>query len=323
MKKTSIVGFLAVAAFGYEPGNGIELTEYLKVGGYVAAKYEKSDSVDKFLLDDVAVLAYGNISPLSRYLIEMENVGRYQKDFKNDKESESGAFRIERAVFEHSFSSRLKTAVGKMITPVGYWNQTPINVLRDTTSSPFAATSIFPKLITGAQLFGESGIDDLEYSVCIQQNNDFDEKYNNFAINKFYGGGLTYSINDYLETKGFVGYFNERSDASQRRFAHLPAKYQKGVIQLLSEAVYSDIDAKQKQANSAAAFLQGRYTIGQKHYGVARYEFYYDTLENKREHIGVIGYNYRPIYPVSIKAEYGLSSISKNSRFLCSVSALF
>lgn len=323
LKKVILSSVLAVAAFGYEPGNGVELTDFLKVGGYVAAKYEKSENTDKLLLDDVAVMAYGNISSSTRYLVEMENVGRYQKDFKNDKESESGAFRIERAVVEHSFSSHLKTAVGKMITPVGYWNQTPINVLRDTTSSPFAATNIFPKLITGVQFFGETGTDDLEYSVCAQHNNDFDEKYNNFAINEFYGTGLTYSVTDYLETKGYVGYFKERNDASKRRFVHLSGKYQKGDIQLLSEAVYSDIDARLKRASSTAAFFQGRYALNQKHYAVARYEFYYDSLEAEREHIGVIGYNYRPIYPVSLKAEYGISSISKNSRFLCSVSALF
>lgn len=323
MKKIYFIGVFAAAAFGYEPGNGVELTDFLKVGGYVAAKYEKSENTDKLLLDDVAVMAYGNISSSTRYLVEMENVGRYQKDFKNDKESEAGTFRVERAILEHSFSSAVNVTVGKMITPVGYWNQTPVNVLRDTTSSPLVATSIFPKLITGIQVHGESGVEGLEYTASVQQTNDIDEKYNNFAINKFYGLGAKYELTDNSEAKLFAGYFNERNDASQRRFVHASYKYSNGAFQVLSEAAYSIMETIVKDTTSGGFFAQGRYRMDQKNYAIARYEYYFDGHEQEREHIAIVGYNYRPMYPISLKAEYSFSSVAEKSRFLCSISALF
>lgn len=310
--------------YGYEPGNGLELADSLKIGGYVALKYENGKNVNKAIVDDIAVMAYGNLGSRTRYLVELENVGRYEKDFKAENEDESGAFRVERAVIDHSFSSYLNLSAGKMITPVGYWNQTPINVLRDTTSSPMVATNIFPKLITGAQLYGEVyGIDDAEYSVAAQNSRDIDEKYNNFRVDKFLGAGAKYQLGDNSEIKAFVGSFNERGGVSKRSFAHLAYKYQKGEWQILSEAAYSGIETSSKNTTAGGGFLQARYRINDKHYAIGRYEYYFDAHENEREHLGIIGYNYRPIYPVSFKAEYQFSSTPDKSRLLCSISALF
>ena len=323
MKKVAFVGLSCVALFAYEPGSGIELGEYLKVGGYIALEYEKSKNTDSFLVDDVALMAYGNFSPTTRYLVEMENVGRYQKDFKNDKENEVGTFRVERATLEHNFSSYANLVAGKMITPIGYWNQTPINVLRDTTSSPLVTINIFPKLITGVQMYGDTGVDGLEYTASVQHTNDMDEKYNNFAINRFYGVGAKYDINDNSQAKLFAGYFNERNDASQRRFVHASYKYGSGSWQVLSEAAYSIMETTQKDTTSGGFFAQARYRVDAKNYAIARYEYYFDGHEQEREHIAIVGYNYRPIYPVSLKMEYGFSSIPEKSRFLCSISALF
>jgi len=311
--------------FGYEPGEGIELANSLKVGGYITAKYESGKDTSVGMLDDIAFIAYGNIGSHTRYLFEMENVGRYSHNFSNGKVSQTGAFRPERAVIDHSFSSHLNLSIGKMITPVGYWNQTPINVLRDTTSSPLVATNIFPKLITGAQLYGDAPhVEDVEYTVAAQSSRDLDEKYNNFMIDRFFGLGAKYTINDDHEIKAYAGSFRERVTLIKRNFTHLAYKFEKNEWQILSEAAYSTIDASNsKNTTAGGGFVQSRYKINSKNYAIARYEYYFDAHENEKQHLAVVGYNYRPIYPVSFKAEYQLSSTPDRSRFLCSISALF
>lgn len=325
MKKYLLASMLCCATvFAYEPGGGIELSDSLKIGGYIALKYENGESANKAMVDDIAVMAYGNLGSHTRYLVELENVGRYERDYKNHTTSESSEFRIERAVVDHSVSSYLNFSLGKMITPVGYWNQTPINVLRDTTSSPLAATNIFPKLITGIQAYGDvGGIDGLGYMVCAQSNRDMDEKYNNFDIDRFIGVGARYEVGEYSEIKVFAASFEERLTDIKRNFVHFAYKYQEGYWQLLSEAAYSKVDIGSVSKSIAGGFLQGRYKLNDKNYAAIRYEYYMDAYEQERQHLGVIGYNYRPIYPVSFKVEYQFSSIVDRSKVLCSVSALF
>lgn len=307
-------------AFCYEPGGGVELGEYLKVGGYITFKYENGDLGHKLMADDIAVLAYGDVGTHTRYLVELENVGSFERDFNTNKNQSSKEFRIERAFVAHDFSSGLSMTVGKMITPVGFWNQTPINVLRDTTSSPLTATSIFPKLITGIQIHGDiPQTDDSSYSLAYQNNRDLDEEYNNFKIDRFFGAGAIYGIDDYSQAKIFAGSFRQKEEQKERRFAAIGYKYDKESWQVLLEAIYSSAD----KDSLTGGYLQTRYKLDQKNFLIARYENFLDTAAGRREQIGVFGYNYRPIYPVSFKLEYQKSSIADRSKFLCSVSALF
>ena len=60
--------FAFLKADNYELGHGYKVSDKLYLGGYFSVDYSKGESLDKFRLDDVALLAYGNLSPKISYL---------------------------------------------------------------------------------------------------------------------------------------------------------------------------------------------------------------------------------------------------------------
>ena len=92
-------------------------------------------------------------------------------------------------------SEMVNIRIGKLITPIGYWNLEPINVLRDTSSNPEYSNKIFPKLLTGIDIYGY--IDDystFKYHFFMQQIKDFDLVSLNLAIKNFILLSLEYNV---------------------------------------------------------------------------------------------------------------------------------
>ena len=144
----------SVYAEGYEFGHGYALHDSLTAGGYISTEFESNTQSDTFTVDDVAVMAYGNVGSNFSYLAEMEAVGFYHKNFDNGSEGGSQKFHIERLYGDVWLSDAFNFRFGKQITPIGYWNLEPINVLRDTTSNPLYSKLLFPKFLTGIDMNG-------------------------------------------------------------------------------------------------------------------------------------------------------------------------
>ena len=161
------VFIINIFASEYKLGHGVKLSEYLRVGSYISTKYKASKKSDEIGLDDIAILGYGNLTPKFSYLLELEATTFYTKNLDTRESDFNTHFHIERAYFDYKFSDYLKFRVRKFITPIGYWNLVPINVLRDTTSSPLYGYRIFPKFTTGVKLYGFLN-DDIEYNLFIQ-----------------------------------------------------------------------------------------------------------------------------------------------------------
>ena len=120
-----------------------------------------------------------------------------------------------------------------------------------------------------------------------------------------------------------LGEFEDES-LNDRLYFDVNIKYKKSKLEVLAEAIIS-IDEYQNsdKSDSYAIYLQSSYKFLKKHYLVNRYEYFKDKLDNYEEHIFLLGYNYRPIYPVSIKGEYQLNSHSDLNKFIISLSVLF
>lgn len=306
----------------YELGHGLSLSKYLKVGSYISTKYKDSKDIDEFELDDIALLGYGSLSPKFSYLLELEAAGFYIKDLTNKKEETNEHFHIERAYFDYKFSDKFKIRVGKFITPIGYWNLVPITVLKDTTSNPLYSYKIFPRFTTGLNLYGFLS-DDIEYNAFIQKSKDLDTGYNNIQTDDFIGLGLTKYFDDFSVSLGLGQFEDER--LSERIYLDTSLKYKKSKVEVLAEAIVSRDEHKSDsdKYDSYALYLQGSYKFIKKHYLVSRYEYFKDNFDDYKEEIFLIGYNYRPIYPISIKGEYQFNSHSDLNKFIISLSILF
>lgn len=70
----------------YEFGHGFNLHDSLTAGGYISTEFESNQQADTFTIDDVAVMAYGNIGSNFSYLAELEAVGFYHKNITDGNE---------------------------------------------------------------------------------------------------------------------------------------------------------------------------------------------------------------------------------------------
>lgn len=309
----------------YEMGKGLKIDDMLQVGGYFSVDYTYGENESLLRLDDVAILGYGNLNDSLSYLAEFEAAPFYYHDYKTNTDEFDTKFHYERLYFDYKYSSPLNLRVGKQISPIGYWNLEPINVLRDTSSNPKLSSELFPKFLTGIDLYGYiPEFDSLSYHLFGQKTKDLDEEYINIQNKHFFGLSLENEYSYELTFGGSLGQFIEYNK-DEVYFFQLNAKYdiEPLVFQFEAALNHKDVYADESVKYKYAAYLQTLYKINENHMLVGRYEYFEDEHLEDVEHIGVVGYSYRPIYPVSLKFEYQLNSHSAQNKSIISFSVLF
>lgn len=334
LKKLLVIFLLTITLFAqeYEKENNYTLGEGIKVGnlpfyvgGYFSIDYKNQDSKSRYRINDLALLSYGNYEKFS-YMAELEF-----KEFYTLSETDTGdtteqdtSLHIERLYIDYNFNENYMLRVGKYNSQVGFWNLLPINVLRDTTSNPISTYKIFPKFTTGLYGSYTSYSDgELKIDTMIQHNDDLDENYNNYVIDEHYSLGVTYSKEE-LDLKLNIGMFDTYmpDNTTQNLYYFLASiKYETDGYQIMSEV--GTQKSKENFTTEYAGYLQGVYRLNEKNAVILRLESYNDKFSSIQDEIAIFGYTYRPLYPVSIKAEYQLHSLEKENQFIFSFSVLF
>jgi len=321
-----------VSAKEYALGEGYKLGDTpLYVGGYFSLDYASysKDDLQKVSLNDMALLSYGSYHKFS-YMAEMEFKNYYVKTYDNGKTTTTKDTKLyaERLYADYTANENFMARFGKYNSNVGYWNLTPINVLRDTTSSPVTARVIFPKYTTGIDLqyhlFTQS---EVSVNITLQDNNSLDEEYNNFYIKKHFGLGLEYSY-DNLSVKLNGGYFHKKNHTQayvDNYYGYLSFLYDNDTIKVTGGLGHRD-DNKE-DAVKLSTYLQATYEIASHHYPVLRLEHYNAQIDIergiKKDTSAVFGYTYRPVYPVAFKVEYQVHTHKALDKFLTSFSVMF
>ena len=318
--------FAFLRADEYKLGHGLKLNDKLSIGGYFSVDYETGDQKDQFRLDDVAILAYGSLSSNFSYLTEFEAAPFYVENYTTGTSTTNTEFHYERVYIDYIYSEMFNIRLGKQITPIGYWNLEPINVLRDTSSNPHYSNKMFPKLLTGIDLYGYLDDDNvLKYHIFMQKNKDLDEEYINIQNEHFFGFSLEHEFSSEFSFGGALGNYITTIDDKDIKFVQLDAKYDNYPFLIQSELAYNDINNKtlDKKNYQFAGYTQSVYNFNMQHALISRYEYFDDNEADKVNHIGVFGYSYRPLYSISVKTEYQWNSESELSKSLISFSVLF
>ncbi|MFT5662585.1 MAG: hypothetical protein ACI9TV_003242, partial [Sulfurimonas sp.] len=231
---------------------------------------------------------------------------------------------IERMSLDYNFNDNYIFTLGKYYSPIGFWNLLPINVLRETTSNPISTKIIFPTYTTGI-LSSYSSFDSggLKLDLMLQNNEDLDDDYNNYKIDKHYAIGSSYEKNDFtlkLNT-GFFHKIDNQIIHDELYYLLLSTKYDKDKYQFLTE--FGVQRSTKNFTTSKAGYIQGLYRFEEKHTGILRLESYKDNTNSIQENLAIFGYTYRPLYPVAIKSEFQLHSQSNLNQVLLSLSVLF
>jgi len=310
----------------YVLGEGVKVGELpIYLGGYFSADYRNINNESRYRLDDVALLSYGNYNKFS-YMAELEYKGFYILNEKAGKYTtqKDTTLHTERFYLDYNMNENYLFRVGKYNSPIGYWNLLPINVLRDTTSNPVSTLILFPKFTTGAMAsYTSYSTSNLKINIMLQHNADLDASYNNYSMDEHYGLGLEYEKDAWnlkLNLGEFDGLF--ANNTSQILYYYMASlKYETEKFQIISELGSQKSDTR--YTTRYAGYLQGLYHLNETHAVVLRLESYDDLYHNVKEDIAVFGYSYRPLYPLSIKAEYQVHSLKRNNQLLLSLSVLF
>jgi len=273
-------------------------------------------------------MAYGEITPQLTYMTEFEAVKFYQYDFKDHTDRSNTDFHAERIYLDYKFSDAFGVRAGKQITPIGYWNLQPINVLRETTSNPLYSRYLFPKFLTGIDLNGFVGDSyDTTYHLFVQETQDLDKSYVNISTDHFIGATIEHEVSMDSSIGGGLGQFRTLNNETYN-FIVVNGKYTGEPFEVSAEYMYRrSSDDNTRKNTSMGGYVQLFYPLKEQHALVSRYEYFDD---NNLAHGGIgkdqvflFGYSYRPIYPVSLKAEYQWHEQSTQNKFLASFSVLF
>jgi len=311
----------------YELGRGVQVGDLpLYIGGYFSLEYKHAHGKNRSLkLDELAVMAYGEHNQFS-YMVELEAEDVYNEVF-GDEESEevNDDFHIERLYLNYDFNENYALKLGKYNSPIGFWNRIPINVLRDTSSNPMISTLLFPKFTSGADLLYQSQIDySLSIDTMIQEGEDLDkimnnDIYNNFEIDRHYGIGITLQDEE-LSYQFNTGYFRLTSD--EPYYYLLGAfKYEHSDFKLQAEvgAQFND----EESTIPYIGYIQYSRIIQEHHEAILRIESYHNQEIDVKDSFAVMGYTYRPLYPIALKGEYQWHSLHEETKLLISISVLF
>lgn len=311
----------------YQLGQGVQIGELpLYVGGYFSLEYEHAYGKERSLkLDELAIMAYGEYNNFS-YMFELEAEDVYDEVFGNETSEEvNEEIHIERFYVNYEFNENYALKLGKFNSPIGFWNRIPINVLRETSSSPSITTLLFPRFTTGADLLyqTENGYE-VGIDTIIQGGEDLDdalnkEIYNNFDADGHYGFGLSLQ-KDAWNYQFNTGYFHLTSD-EEYYYLLGAVKYEQNDFKLQGElgSQFNDDGT----TIPYVGYLQGSYMMKEKHQAIVRLEAYKDKSTDTKDSFAVIGYTYRPLYPIAVKGEYQWHSLHEENKMILSISVLF
>jgi len=314
----------------YQLGEGIQIeTLPIYLGGYISLEYDKSEMKDRYSFDDIAILSYGNYEKYS-YLIELEYKELYVKSkYHNTKATVTKNYQLytERVYIDYNYNENYMLRIGKYNSNIGFWNIMPINILRETSSTPLSNSILFPTFTTGLSLSYLYYLSSAEIKIdtMIQNNSDLDAEYNNYQIDKHYGIGLSYSKDDFTFkiNSGLFHKKNSKVDNNLLYYYLLSNKYETESFQLLSE--FGQQYSSNKLTTEYAGYIQGSYHFTEHHSTILRVESYntYKTIQSTQENFMIVAYTYRPIYPIALKSEYQIHSNDDLNKLLLSFSVLF
>lgn len=309
----------------YQLGRGLLVSDWLTVGGYFSTEYKNSDSVNEFLVDDLALLLYGETRSGLSYMLELESVEPYVADLEHDTRATNFPPTIERLYLDYKFSDHLSVRAGKQITPVGYWNLQPINVLRETTSNPLYSKDVLPKFLTGVDVYGYTPFGhDLTYHVFLQNSRDMDANNINIRIDSHYGLALEQVFASGWRLGGSYGQYRETTQVD-RRYFQLNSRYDTYQFSFITEAAVSIAEPPGGiESRARSLYAQAEYRVTPQHALITRAEYQHDRARPEpAQRIGILGYSYRPVYPVSLKIEHQWHDDSQWNGFMASLSVLF
>lgn len=136
------------------PAPAVSAPARVHLGGYgslVVSAPRLGDST-RITESSAALLASGTLTPRFAYFAEFDAVSSTRENYAGRQEDR--AFEIARLYAEYSISDAARIRIGRFLTPVGQWNESPAEPLTWTAVRPLTTYRPFAKEETGLLLAG-------------------------------------------------------------------------------------------------------------------------------------------------------------------------
>lgn len=284
------------------------------LGGYIDAVYDEKNE-ENFLFDDIALLISANNERFD-FLSEVE-ISHLALDGKSDDNADLRV-NVERFQVAYHLDDTQKLTLGRFNSDIGYWNQTLVNILQDSTTYPHIIKHIFPKATTGLMYQHSLNSED-SYSIMLQHNKDIGLEDDSIVVDRHLAIDYEKAYDDF--SWRVAGGFYRELDGLEAGYAGLAFEYELDDFSIQSELFTQK--SKSGLSKPYSAYVQPVWHYSHKQSLVLRLERYKDEVLNANEAIFLLGYAYRPWSNIALKGEYVYHTQEPLNRFVYSISVMF
>lgn len=295
----------------YELGHGYNVGPFNFAGYSELAIGVPDEGSKKIAVEDLSLFITGHVNWLFNPFVEAELT---HLDFSHsgptDADRGDGILALERLYDDVELSDSFTLRLGKMLAPVGAWNEIHAAPLVLTTIRPAVTDRNFSEYLTGASLnYSDPDGEGPGVQVYWQPDREFSERPSTITFNQYkMVEGL--HITEPLSLLDQIGFSFQRSrdagNVNQSLFG-LDFKYTIEKLTLQGEATYSflsDGTSEHRHLGELGAYLAGSYALGEKWSVYSWYEEFSgrDFAASSRDLLA--GVAFRPYPAMVIKVEY-------------------
>jgi hypothetical protein len=295
----------------YQLGHGLDLGP-LNIAGYSDLIAKLPDHQQKSLdLDDLSLFVTGHFNRLFNPFVEAEltdlslagsgRVGSGRRD---------GAFVLERLYNDTYLTDSTTLRIGKMLSPVGEWNEIHAAPLVLSGVRPAVTNRNFSEYATGVSLrYADPypGFPDLQ--LYLQPSGEFSERPSSLTVHEYRTvGGAHVSFPLGLLDKVGIS-FQQSKDITgvDQSLYGLDFHYTLGKLTLQGEGTFSDISNNgtvHARDTEWGAYTAASYALTDKWSLYGWYEEFADRMSPSTAHDLLFGIAYRPRPPIVLRLEY-------------------
>lgn len=268
-------------------------------------------STSEFELDEFALLGQANISAYINPFFEVEFSNQPLWEKEHGVISHLGHFDLERLYNEFHITNKFKLRIGKVLAPVGEWNQAHADPLIESINRPLTTYWNFSEFISGLSMLykTESSLLPNVHLYYQPWKELLPKTLKNRATRYQNVKGLNLNYGD--DFLGQVGLSVQHADLTTRNESQtlysIDGQYDFGILKINSQVSYIVITGTEKMRKrnyERAGFLQFVLPIKEGWAGVIRGETFLHRDSIKSQKTILFGVNYRPNNAVAWKFEY-------------------
>lgn len=296
------------ADFDYQLGHGLDIGPFNFAGYSNVVANVPSQGKKSFTLDDLSLFVSGHIGKLFNPFIEAELTNF---DFVHSGSvGANGSFVLERFYNDTELTDSVMLRLGKMLTPVGEWNQIHAAPLVLTTVRPAVTVRNFSEYATGVSvLYSDTSADIPDIQIYWQPSTEFAERPSGITHHQYReveGAHVSFPIG-LLDKIGFSFQQSRDTNGVDQSLYGLDYHYTIQKLTLVGEGTFSDISSN---GTSVARDIEwglygaASYALTDQWSLYAWYEEFADRTASSAAHDLLFGIAYRPIPATVIKFEY-------------------